>query len=161
MKENKSKNRKWLIVLQALLLGVAAFLFCYNDVLFSLNSLYRDKVYQRSRGVNQSIKIIAVDDKAIAEYGPFGTWDRSIYADVLDALGDYPAAVGFDIMFQSQMSEEGDRSYLGGQSPHFGGQTPHWVGSRWGELLQSGIGFGDGRWPFHCWRFCSAHPACF
>ena len=108
MKENKSKNRKWLIVLQALLLGVAAFLFCYNDVLFSLNSLYRDKVYQRSRGVNQSIKIIAVDDKAIAEYGPFGTWDRSIYADVLDALGDYPASVGFDIMFQSQMSEEGD-----------------------------------------------------
>lgn len=108
MKENKSKNRKWLIVLQALLLGAAAFLFCYNDVLFSLNSLYRDKVYQRSRGVNQSIKIIAVDDKAIAEYGPFGTWDRSIYADVLDALGDYPAAVGFDIMFQSQMSEEGD-----------------------------------------------------
>lgn len=108
MKENKSKNRKWLIVLQALLLGAAAFLFCYNDVLFSLNSLYRDKVYQRSRGVNQSIKIIAVDDKAIAEYGPFGTWDRSIYADVLDALGDYPASVGFDIMFQSQMSEEGD-----------------------------------------------------
>ena len=108
MKENKSKKRKWLIVLQALLLGAAAFLFCYNDVLFSLNSLYRDKVYQRSRGVNQSIKIIAVDDKAIAEYGPFGTWDRSIYADVLDALGDYPASVGFDIMFQSQMSEEGD-----------------------------------------------------
>ena len=108
MKEKEKNNRKWLILLQALLLGVAAFLFCYNDVLFSLNSLYRDKVYQRSRGVNQSIKIIAVDDKAIAEYGPFGTWDRKLYADVLDSLGDYPAVVGFDIMFRSRMSEEGD-----------------------------------------------------
>ncbi|MBP5495329.1 MAG: adenylate/guanylate cyclase domain-containing protein [Lachnospiraceae bacterium] len=108
MKENKSKNRRWLIVLQALLLGVAAFLFCYNDVLFNLNSLYRDKVYQRSRGVNQSIKIIAIDDKAIAEYGPFGTWDRSVFADTIEALGDYPSVVGFDIMFFSEMSEDGD-----------------------------------------------------
>ena len=108
MKENKSKNRKWLIVLQALLLGVAAFLFCYNDVLFNLNSLYRDKVYQRSRGVNQSIKIIAIDDKAIAEYGPFGTWDRSVFANTIEALGDYPSVVGFDIMFFSEMTEEGD-----------------------------------------------------
>jgi adenylate cyclase len=108
MKENKSKNRRWLIVLQALLLGVAAFLFCYNDVLFNLNSLYRDKVYQRSRGVNQSIKIIAIDDKAIAEYGPFGTWDRSVFADTIEALGDYPSVVGFDIMFFSEMTEEGD-----------------------------------------------------
>ncbi|MBO4701792.1 MAG: adenylate/guanylate cyclase domain-containing protein [Lachnospiraceae bacterium] len=108
MKENKSKNRRWLIVLQALLLGVAAFLFCYNDVLFNLNSLYRDKVYQRSRGVNQSIKIIAIDDEAIAEYGPFGTWDRSVFADTIEALGDYPSVVGFDIMFFSEMTEEGD-----------------------------------------------------
>ena len=108
MKENKSKNRRWLIILQALLLGVAAFLFCYNDVLFNLNSLYRDKVYQRSRGVNQSIKIIAIDDKAIGEYGPFGTWDRSVFADTIEALGDYPSVVGFDIMFFSEMSEEGD-----------------------------------------------------
>ncbi|MBR6382825.1 MAG: adenylate/guanylate cyclase domain-containing protein [Lachnospiraceae bacterium] len=108
MKENKSKNRKWLIILQALLLGVAAFLFCYNDVLFNLNSLYRDKVYQRSRGVNQSIKIIAIDDEAIAEYGPFGTWDRSVFADTIEALGDYPSVVGFDIMFFSEMTEEGD-----------------------------------------------------
>ena len=108
MKENKSKNRRWLFVLQALLLGVAAFLFCYNDVLFNLNSLYRDKVYQRSRGVNQSIKIIAIDDEAIAEYGPFGTWDRSVFADTIEALGDYPSVVGFDIMFFSEMTEEGD-----------------------------------------------------
>ena len=47
-KEGKSKNR-WYLYLQALLLGVIAFVFCYNDVLYSLDSLYRDNFYQRSR----------------------------------------------------------------------------------------------------------------
>jgi len=108
MKEKKEKSRIWLIILEALAVGAIAFLFCYNDLFFAINSLYTDKVYQRSRGVNQSIKIIAIDEKTIAEYGPFGAWDRSVYADVLDKLGDYPAVVGFDIMFLSEMSEEGD-----------------------------------------------------
>ena len=31
-----------------------------------------------------------------------------MYADILDTLGDYPSVVGFDILFSSEMSEEGD-----------------------------------------------------
>ena len=108
MNEKEKNNRRYLLILQALLIGVIAFVFCYYDILYPLESLYRDKVYQQSRGVNQSIKIIAVDEKALNKYGPFGTWDRSVYADVLNALGDYPSVVGFDIHFSGQMSEEGD-----------------------------------------------------
>ena len=108
MKKLKENRKIWFGIGQALLLGVLAFVFCYNDILFPLDSMYRDKVYQRSRGVNQSIKIIAIDEKTINEYGPFGTWDRSVYADVIDTLGDYPAVIGFDILFVSEMSEEGD-----------------------------------------------------
>ncbi len=108
MNEKEKNNRRYLLILQALLIGVIAFVFCYCDILYPLESLYRDKVYQQSRGVNQSIKIIAVDEKALNTYGPFGTWDRSVYADVLNALGDYPSVVGFDIHFSGQMSEEGD-----------------------------------------------------
>lgn len=108
MNEKEKNNRRYLLILQALLIGVIAFVFCYYDILYPLESLYRDKVYQQSRGVNQSIKIIAVDEKALNTYGPFGTWDRSVYADVLNALGDYPSVVGFDIHFSGQISEEGD-----------------------------------------------------
>ena len=111
MNDKSKNNRIWLLILQALLLGVLAFVFCYNDILSPLEGLYRDKVYQRSRGVNQSIKIIAVDGKTLDEYGPFGTWDRKVYADVLNALGDYPSVVGFDCIFTSEMSEEGDRIF--------------------------------------------------
>ena len=112
MKEKKKNNNKWLLILQALLLGVIAFLFTYNDILFPVESLYRDKVYQQSRGVNQQIKIIAIDEETMSVYGPFGTWDRSVYADILDKLGEYPSVVAFDLHFSGEMSEEGDRLFL-------------------------------------------------
>ena len=111
MESGRSKRKTWIVILEAFLIGILAFVFCYNDFLYSLNSLFTDKVYQRSRGVNQNIKIIAIDEKTLSAYGPFGTWDRSVFADVLKTLGDYPAVVGFDIMFFSQMTEEGDAGF--------------------------------------------------
>lgn len=110
--KEKQKKKNWYILAGALFMGILAFLFCYNDILYSVDSLYRDKVYQKSRGVNQSIKIISIDQKTLNNYGLFGTWDRSIYADVLDALGDYPAVVGFDVLLTTDMSEEGDEVFL-------------------------------------------------
>ena len=63
--------------------------------------------------------------------------------------------IHLEFLNKHEMSEEGDRPYLGGQSPGFlegqvlwWGQAPHWVGSRWVELRQSGIGYGDERWIF-------------
>ena len=103
-----TKRKTWIILLEAFLIGVLAFVFCYNDILYPLDSLYKDRVYQRSRGVNQNIKIIAIDEKTLAELGPFGTWDRSVYADIIDYLGEYPAVIGFDLLFISPMTEEGD-----------------------------------------------------
>ena len=112
-KENAKEYKKAVIgIIEALIIGIIAFLFCYNDVFYSLDSLYRDRVYQRSRGVNQSIKIIAVDEKTLNAYGPFGTWDRSVYADILETLGEYPVVVGFDVHFMNEMTEEGDERFL-------------------------------------------------
>ena len=53
-----AKQKTWIILPAAFLIGALAFVFCYNDFLYSLDSLYEDRVYQRSRGVNQNIKII-------------------------------------------------------------------------------------------------------
>ena len=108
MKNWKKIINRGMVWLAAVLLGLLAFLFCYNDVFYSFDNLYKDKLYQRARGVNQSIKIIAIDEKTLNTYGPFGTWDRSIYAELLDIMGEYPAVVGFDILFVSEMTPEGD-----------------------------------------------------
>ncbi len=86
------------------------FLISFYDVFYSFDSLMKDKLYQQPRGINNKIKIIAIDDETLREVGPFGTWDRSVYADIIGKLGDNPAVIGMDIMFFGDMSSEGDEA---------------------------------------------------
>ena len=91
------------LALEMLLVGILTFLFCYADVFYSLDSLYKDRLYQQPRVVNPNIKIVSIDEKTLEALGPFGTWPRSTYAEILDILDDYPAVVGLDIMLMGTM----------------------------------------------------------
>lgn len=84
------------------------FLTAYCDIFYSFDCLLRDKIYQTPRGINNKIKIIAIDDETLNELGPFGTWSRDTYADVISALGDYPDVIAMDIMLFGDMDSEGD-----------------------------------------------------
>ncbi len=84
------------------------FLTAYYDVLYSFDCLLRDKIYQTPRGINNKIKIVAIDDETLNELGPFGTWSRGTYADVISALGDAPDVIAMDIMIFGDMDSEGD-----------------------------------------------------
>ncbi len=86
------------------------FLVGFSDILYSFDSLLRDKLYQQPRGINNKIKIIAIDDRTLQELGPFNTWDRTIYADVINALGDYPAVIGLDVMIFGETDEISDNA---------------------------------------------------
>ncbi len=101
-------KKNLILAMEMLLIGVLTFLFCYTDVFYSLDSLYKDKLYQQPRVVDSTIKIISIDERTLEELGPFGTWPRSIYAEILDILGEYPAVVGFDIMLLGTMDEADD-----------------------------------------------------
>lgn len=87
-----------------------AFLVSFYDVFYSFDSLMRDKLYQQPRGINNKIKIIAIDDETLREVGAFGTWSRGVYADVINRLGDMPAVIGMDIMVFGDMDSEGDEA---------------------------------------------------
>lgn len=100
------------LALEMLLIGILTFLFCYADVFYSLDSLYKDRLYQQPRVVNPNIKIVSIDEKTLEALGPFGTWPRSTYAEILDILDDYPAVVGLDIMLMGTMDEEDDAVFL-------------------------------------------------
>lgn len=105
------KERIYLLA-QLLVIGVLFFILTYQDVLYSLDNLYKDHFYQIPRAMDNQIKIIAIDEKTLQDLGPFGTWSRSTYADILSILSDYPAVVGFDIMMMGQMDEAGDAAFL-------------------------------------------------
>lgn len=102
-------KKNLILIMEMLLIGVLTFLFCYTDVFYSLDSLYKDKLYQQPRAVDPTIKIISIDEKTLEALGPFGTWPRSTYAEVLDILGEYPAVVGFDIMLLGTIDEADDK----------------------------------------------------
>ncbi len=84
------------------------FLAAYYDIFYAFDCLLRDKIYQVPRGINNKIKIIAIDDETLDELGPFGTWQRSVYADVISALGDQPDVIAMDIMLFGEMDGDGD-----------------------------------------------------
>lgn len=86
------------------------FLSGFFDVFYSFDSLLRDKLYQQPRGINNKIKIVAIDDRTLQELGPLNTWDRTLYADVINALGDYPSVIGLDVMIFGETDEVSDNA---------------------------------------------------
>ena len=63
-------------VIEAAVVFALVFVTSFYDVFYSFDSLLRDKLYQTPRGINNKIKIIAIDDEALREYGAFVTWSR-------------------------------------------------------------------------------------
>lgn len=108
----KSRQKNLFAIAELVLVLLFTFSITFSDALFSVDCLLRDKIYQSPRGINNKIKIIAIDDETLRQLGPMGTWDRSIYADALNILGDYPAVIGMDIMFFGEMTPEGDRKFM-------------------------------------------------
>ena len=105
------KNKpKLLTLIETVLVFVLAFSITFFDVFYSFDSLLQDKIYQSPRGINNKIKIIAIDDRTLQEIGPFGTWSRGVYAEVIEKLGDSPAVIAMDIMIFGNMDEEGDEA---------------------------------------------------
>lgn len=105
------KNRsKALTAAETLLMFLLAFLVSYYNIFYSFDNLLRDRLYQQHRGINNKIKILAIDDKTLQEIGPFGTWSRGVYADVINRLGEYPAIISLDIMIFGDMDAQGDEA---------------------------------------------------
>ena len=104
------RRSKTMTAIEAAVIFALTFLVAFYNVFYSFDSLLRDRLYQPHRGINNKIKILAIDDKTLQEIGPFGTWSRSVYADVIDRLGEYPAVISLDIMIFGDMDEQGDNA---------------------------------------------------
>ncbi|MDO4543579.1 MAG: adenylate/guanylate cyclase domain-containing protein [Clostridia bacterium] len=99
--------------LTAPLVLLCAFLLCYSNVLYGLDKLIADPLYQRETVTNNSIKIIAIDEKTIAAYGDPKTWTRDIPARLLGLLNGEtsPAVIAFDIMYVGAVEQESDAAF--------------------------------------------------
>lgn len=100
----------------SVLVAILVFIVTWrNRLLNTLNTQFSDTVYQTESVSTLPISIVRIDEKTIQAYGQPSTWDRAIYARLLNKLnsGEHrPAVIAFDIMFTGTKDEEGDAAFV-------------------------------------------------
>ena len=93
---------------------IIAFVFSITKIGYNADKLLFDSFYQKPQTLNNKIKIIAIDEKTISEFGDPSFWDRSIPTMLLDKLSDSdfkPSVISFDIMYVSKKDEINDNAF--------------------------------------------------
>lgn len=102
--------------------AVLAFAVTYTGTLKSIDNAAQDRLYHQAGNIDSKIKIIKIDDRTMNQMGDFSTWDRDVYADVIETLcvSDEirPAVIGFDILFSSQKDLESDMRFTNACKEH-------------------------------------------
>ena len=108
-------------VLESLVVMFLVIFLTITNLFSSLDYMLKDALYQIPRGVDNDIKIIAIDERTIEELGQINTWSRDYYAKLIEALNTYdeakPAVIAFDIIFSGYFGEnstisEGDLMFV-------------------------------------------------
>ena len=108
MKNSKVKN---LIVSGIAALAVTA--ICGSGIISGIDLWAQDSLYQRPEPPSPDIVVIGIDENDIDAFGPYNSWDRSVMASVLEALGrdpdNLPAVVAIDALFKGHVDPETDQ----------------------------------------------------
>ena len=75
--------------------------------------LAQDAPFQKPGVTSSDIVIIGIDEEALADLGPYQTWDRNVMASALEALAadpdKKPAVTAIDVLYAGRTNEEADR----------------------------------------------------
>ena len=107
---SEQQNERFVKLAESLLMILLTFAVCYFSLFSSFEKLLLDRLYQKPRGINNTIKIIAIDKPALREIGAMGTWSRQVYADLIGKLGAYPDIIVMDLMLFGEMDAAGDQA---------------------------------------------------
>ena len=106
------KRFKYKAILFAVIVSVAVTLLCNSGIFRRPDLWIQDALYQTPSAVPGDIVIIGIDDKAIQDLGPYNTWDRTVMASALEALGsdpeNLPAVVAIDTLYKGESDPEAD-----------------------------------------------------
>lgn len=99
----------------AAVLAVLTYVTVYFGWLDVPDSGAEDLLYHRAEGTSPDIKIIAIDDRSISELGSYDSWDRGMYARLVETLcvsGEIkPAVIGFDVLFDGEKDKQTDHEF--------------------------------------------------
>ncbi len=97
----------------ALIAALAVLLLIAAGALKRMDKWAQDALFQRPGQTSPEIVIIGIDDQALAELGPYNTWDRNIVASALEVLASdpasQPAVVAIDTLYAGASEPAADR----------------------------------------------------
>lgn len=95
---------------------VIAFVLTFTGALGRIDKTAEDVLYHHAGSVDTQIKIIKIDDRTMNQLGDFSSWNRDIYAKVVDTLcvseDLRPAVIGFDVLFSSEKDMLNDAKFV-------------------------------------------------
>ncbi len=109
------KNKKWIMGILVVLMAAIVMICSKESLLRPLEHTVANLLYSRQYKVNNSIKIITIEQGSEAEYGHYSNWSRARAAELVEALNqpdNKPAVIGFDINFFEERDEEGDAAFV-------------------------------------------------
>ena len=102
-------------VITCILCGLIAFIAVFTDAFGTVDKAAEDYLYHHAGRVDAKIKIIKIDDKTMNKMGEFSTWNRDVYARLVEKIcvskDVRPAVIGFDVLFSSEKNEESDARF--------------------------------------------------
>ena len=108
-------KRKNSILLASILLLAAIFAICGAlKVPKGIENYAEDVLYRRLDGIQENIKIIAIDDESLTALGPYSDWNRGYFARLIELLnaqeGQRPAVIGVDVIFSGTNDSPEDQA---------------------------------------------------
>ena len=114
-------KKKWITWILAILTVVMVLDISGEGALRNLERAVTDRLYSKTHQVNNSIKIIAIEQQSEAEYGFFSDWTRARAAELVEVLTrpeGKPAVIGFDVNFIADRDPEGDEAFAKAAAAH-------------------------------------------
>lgn len=109
------KNQRSKTIVGAAVLALLAFAISFTRLLYPVDKMLSDPLYQKPSAVNPRIKIIAIDERTLAQYGDVSTWSRDVYAQLTETLNENPAiapaVIAYDILCISDKDAAGDDAF--------------------------------------------------
>lgn len=73
---SKIGNKKILLIAEILAIACILCVTVFTSAFYALDAMLCDKLYTDMEGVSRDIRIIAIDEETLDEYGSFSTWSR-------------------------------------------------------------------------------------
>lgn len=117
-----TKNKKIISILLLVIFSILEIILVCSNPFKELELYAEDIVYQNASAIPNNIKIIAIDEKTLADLGPYNDWDRAYFAKLIDILysdeNSEPKVLAFDVIFSGTNSSEADSALVASASKH-------------------------------------------